>query len=61
MDLELVKFIDSDLTWKDVKKGQRSMLRRRKRTNASGSQSGSVVFDYEKVLFTCIYVYGLCF
>ncbi|XP_076906558.1 uncharacterized protein LOC143562706 [Bidens hawaiensis] len=56
MVLELVKFVNSDLTWSAVKKGHRTM-RRPKRTESSGSEfefkSGnklhdSVVLDYEK-------------
>ncbi|XP_076946864.1 uncharacterized protein LOC143618613 [Bidens hawaiensis] len=56
MVLELVNFVNSDLTWSAVKKGHRTM-RRPKRTESSGSEfeflSGnklhdSVVLDYEK-------------
>ncbi|KAL8232584.1 hypothetical protein R6Q57_002362 [Mikania cordata] len=57
MDLELLKVINLDLTWSAVKKGQRSMKRRLRRTKPSGSELGfhsgskmhdSVTFDYEK-------------
>lgn len=46
MDLELVKFINSDLTWNAVKKGHRSMKRRPKKSRANSSDSSA--FDYEK-------------
>ncbi|KAF5790558.1 hypothetical protein HanXRQr2_Chr09g0384621 [Helianthus annuus] len=48
MDLDLVKFINSDLTWKAVKKGHRSMVRHPRRTVADKKSHDSVVFDYEK-------------
>ncbi|CAI9302465.1 unnamed protein product [Lactuca saligna] len=51
MDLELVKFINSDLTWNAVKKGHRSTMRRPRKPAASNSANKmqeSVAFDYEK-------------
>nr|KAJ0188853.1 hypothetical protein LSAT_V11C900479600 [Lactuca sativa] len=51
MDLELVKFINSDLTWNAVKKRHRSMMRRPRKPAASNSaikMQESVAFDYEK-------------
>ncbi|KVI07134.1 uncharacterized protein LOC112508747 [Cynara cardunculus var. scolymus] len=57
MGLELIKFINSDLTWKAVKKGHRNTKRRPRRPGARSSEIGlglgnkmqdSFVFDYEK-------------
>ncbi|KAI7744975.1 hypothetical protein M8C21_003207 [Ambrosia artemisiifolia] len=47
MDLDLVKFINSDLTWTAVKKGHRSRPGHPRRTHANKSHD-SVAFDYEK-------------
>lgn len=57
MGLELIKFINSDLTWNTVKKGHRNTKRRPRRPGARSSEIGlglgnkvqdSSVFDYEK-------------
>lgn len=50
MDLELVKFINSDLTWSAVKKGRRSMTRRHRRTKASGSDEAPRVPLKKRIL-----------
>lgn len=59
MDLELVKFINSDLTWNAVKKRHRSMMRRPRKPAASNSaikMQESVAFDYEKVFYIYLLV-----